>query len=350
MDCQCIVRFGGELEPDRRPDLDISGGEVLIRVTACGVCHSDLHMRAGGFDLGRGEWLSLAERGRTLPLVPGHEVAGEVIALGPKATGVSVGDSVVVYPWQGCGHCARCAAGNEHVCDAPQFLGVQIDGGYATQVKVRDARYLVPINGLDPVQIAPLACSGLTAYSAILKLGERIYDEAPVVIGAGGLGLMAIEILKSLKARAPIVVDIDPSKREAALKAGAGAAIDGAAADAVAQVQQAAGKAPEAVLDLVGAEATTRLGFNVLGKTGVLVIVGLYGGAAPWQLPFIPMKAATIRGSYVGSLAEFHELMAMVRKGALGAIPTHRHGLAEANDVLHALEAGQVIGRAVLTP
>jgi alcohol dehydrogenase, propanol-preferring len=350
MKCQCIVEYGSVLQPDSRPDIEVSGTEVLIDVKACGVCHSDLHIMAGGFDLGRGEWLSLAAQGRKLPLVPGHEVAGVVAALGPDAKGVSVGDSVVVYPWQGCGECVRCLAGDEHVCDTPLCIGTQVDGGYASQVKVRDPKYLLSTQGLDPVEVAPLACSGLTAYSAIKKLGDRIFTHPIVIIGAGGLGLMGIEILKALGAKAPVVVDIDAEKRKAALKAGASAAIDPASPNVVAEIQRAVGKAPEAAVDFVGAEATTRLGFSILGKTGNLVIVGLFGGASPWQLPLIPMKSISIVGSYLGSIPEFHHLLDLFRQKKLSPIPTYTRPLDEANQLLHALEQGQVVGRGVLVP
>jgi propanol-preferring alcohol dehydrogenase len=195
-----------------------------------------------------------------------------------------------------------------------------------------------------------MACSGLTAYSALKKVGDTLSKAPVVVIGAGGLGLMSIGLIKALGGLAPIVVDIDSAKRDAAIKAGASVVIDGASPNAAAEIMAATGKAPVAVIDFVGAETTTKLGFDVLGKTGRLVIVGLYGGASPWQLPFIPMKSATIMGSYIGSLPEFHELMGLVLDGSVEPLPTMRYKLDEANGVLDRLEHGQVIGRAILMP
>jgi propanol-preferring alcohol dehydrogenase len=169
-------------------------------------------------------------------------------------------------------------------------------------------------------------------------------------MGAGGLGLMAMALLKAMGGVSPIVVDIDPAKRQAAMEAGALAAIDGAAPDAAKQIIAAnGGKLLQGVVDLVGAPSTTGIAFDCLIKGGKLVIVGLFGGGASWPIAFIPMKALQILGSYTGSLQEMRELMQLVKEGKIKPIPVHTHPLADADKVLKSLIAGKVTGRAVLT-
>lgn len=351
MRCQCITEFGADLAPEDRPDLVPEGSEVLLRVRAVGVCHSDLHIRAGGYDLGRGRSLSFRERGMKLPHVPGHEPVAEVIAAGPEAEGqVALGETCVIYPWQGCGVCPECLEGRENLCPTPRFLGVHVDGAYATQVKVPHPRYLFPIGGMTPEAAAPLACSGLTSYSALRKVAGTLAQTPVVIIGAGGLGLMAVGLVAAMGGLPPVVVDIDADKRAAARAAGAAAAIDPAEPDALAEIAAATGGGARAVVDFVASEATATLGFDALRKPGTLVLVGLYGGAAPWSLPMIPIRAATITGSYMGSLPEFRDLMDLARAGKLPALPTATWPLDEANAALHRLEEGRIVGRAVLLP
>jgi len=350
MRCQSLTGFKKPLISETRPDPTVSGTEVLLRVTANGICHSDLHIREGSYNLGQGQTLSFGDRGMKLPLVMGHEPAGRVIALGPDAEEIDTSKDYVIYPWQGCGECHQCNLKRENYCAAPRYLGLNVDGGYADMIKIPHARYLFDIGTLSPEIAAPLACSGLTTFSALKKVEDTIAVAPVVIIGAGGLGLMAIGLVKAMGGLAPIVVDLDPTKREAALKAGAAHAIDGAAKDAVAQVQAAVGGPALAVIDLVGAESSAALAFDSIGKGGKIVMVGLFGGGAPWPLPLIPVKAATIMGSYVGSLAEFSELMELAVNGKVPALPTKTHELEEASDLLDQLEEGKIIGRAVLTP
>ncbi len=348
MHCQCVHEFGQPLRADDRADLTPTGSEVILSVTAAGVCHTDLHIRDGGYDLGHGRKLDFAKRGIALPRVMGHETVGEVIASGPDASGVDRGKKYVVYPWIGCGTCTICVSGEEQLCATPKFLGIHADGGYATQIRVPHPKYLYDIGDIPPETAAPLACSGLTAYGALKKVESTLKDHALLVIGAGGLGLMCAQLLQALGAKAPVFVDIDPVKRASALAAGACAAVDPRASDAVAQIHAAAGEAPLAAIDFVGAEATAELGFNAVGKGGTYVIVGLFGGAAPWPLPMIALRSLTIRGNYAGSPGEFSELMQLARNGAIKPIPTTRYKLDEAEDVLNSLAGGKIVGRAIL--
>jgi alcohol dehydrogenase/propanol-preferring alcohol dehydrogenase len=210
-------------------------------------------------------------------------------------------------------------------------------------------RYLLNLRGLDPATTAPYACSGVTTYSALKKV-EQHFDTPIVMFGAGGLGLMALSLLKAMGGKGAIMVDIDAKKREAAEKAGALATVDPKAPDALEQLAKKAGGPIRAVIDLVGNAATTQLGFDCLTKGGKLVIVGLFGGGATWALPLIPIKAVTIQGSYVGNLRETQELLDLVRSKKVPPIPVTRQPLAKANDALVQLQQGAVVGRTVLTP
>jgi D-arabinose 1-dehydrogenase-like Zn-dependent alcohol dehydrogenase len=281
----------------------------------------------------------------------GHEISGEVVALGPEASGVKPGDRRVIFPWIGCGECAVCRRGEEQLCNKPRSLGIYRPGGFADHIIVPHARYLLELGGLTPAQAAPFACSGLTAFGALKRVGEAVYRTQPIlVIGAGGLGLMCLALLKALGGHGAIVADIDPKKREAALAGGALAAIDAGAADAVKQAMVAA-KAPiGAAIDFVGASPTARLGIDAITRGGKYVIVGLFGGDITLALPFLPIRAITIQGSFVGSLAEFKELLALVATGKVPKLPMEERSLDHAEAALRDLKAGRIIGRAVLTP
>jgi alcohol dehydrogenase/propanol-preferring alcohol dehydrogenase len=349
-----VAEFNAPLKEVDQPTPQPTGSQVLIKVKAAGVCHSDLHIWEGGYDLGHGRKpLSLKDRGVSLPRTMGHETVGEVVAFGPDAKtaagDLKVGDVALVYPWIGCGKCEVCLAGDENMCLKPASLGVYCDGGYADHMTVPHPKYLLNLKGLDPVTAAPYACSGVTTYSALKKV-EADFKTPIVIIGAGGLGLMALSLLKAMGGKGAIVVDIDARKREAAETAGALATVDGSAPDALEQLAQKAGGPIRAVIDLVGNAKTTQLGFDCLSKGGKLVIVGLFGGGATWALPLIPIKAITIQGSYVGNLRETQELLDLVRSKKIAPIPVTPMPLARANEALVDLQKGRLVGRAVLTP
>jgi alcohol dehydrogenase/propanol-preferring alcohol dehydrogenase len=351
-----VADFNAPLKEVDAPTPQPTGTQVLIKVKAAGVCHSDLHIWEGGYDLGHGRKpLSLKDRGVSLPRTMGHESAGEVVAFGPDVTAsdkgdLKVGDIALVYPWLGCGKCPTCVNGEENMCAVkPNAIGVYCDGGYADYMIVPNAKYLINLKGLDPVTAAPYACSGVTTYSALKKI-EKDLNTPIVIIGAGGLGLMALSLLKAMGGKGAIVVDIDATKRQAAEAAGALATVDGRAADALEQLQKKAGGPIRAVIDLVGSAQTTQLGFDALSKGGKLIIVGLFGGGATFALPLIPIKAITIQGSYVGNLRETQELLDLVRAKNIPPIPVTRLPLAKANDALLDLQKGKLVGRAVLTP
>jgi propanol-preferring alcohol dehydrogenase len=351
-----VVDFNAPLKEVEEPTPAPAGTQVLIRVKAAGVCHSDLHIWEGGYELGHGRKpLSLKDRGVSLPRIMGHETVGEIVAFGPDVKDsdkgdLKKGDVALAYPWLGCGKCPTCLGGDENMCAVkPNALGVFCDGGYADHMIVPHPKYLLDLKGLDPVTAAPYACSGVTTYSALKKV-EKDFGTPIVIIGAGGLGLMALSLLKAMGGKGAIVVDIDARKREAAEKAGALATVDGKAPDALEQLAKKAGEPIRAVIDLVGNSQSTQLGFDCLTKGGKLVIVGLFGGGATFALPLIPIKAVTIQGSYVGNLRETKELLDLVRAKNVPPIPVTPLPLAKANDALVDLQQGKLVGRAVLTP
>ena len=346
-----VTTFGGPLRAIERPTPQPLGTQVLLRTLAAGVCHSDVHIWHGGYDLGHGKRLEMGSRGVSLPLTMGHEIVGEVVGLGPDARGVQVGQRVLVYPWIGCGGCAVCQRGQEHLCAQPAFLGVFRNGGYSSHVTVPHGRYLIDIGDMAPAQAAPYACSGLTAYSAIHKVDARVLaDEAVVVIGAGGVGLMAVSLLGQLAGRAPVVIEPDAGRRAAALEAGAAAAIDPNAIDCQAAVRTACGGAVWAVIDCVGAGSTVQTGLDLLCKGGQLVQVGLFGGDVTVSTPLVPMRAISWVGSYIGNLAELQALWALVAQRQFRPVPVSCRCLDQAGAALHDLEQGRVVGRVVLTP
>ena len=344
--CEC----GAPLHLSERETPEPEGAQVLLKMLAAGVCHSDLHIWDGYYEIGGGKKLMLADRGIKLPLTMGHENVGEVVALGPEAKGVKVGHVRLVNPWMGCGQCKVCQGGEENLCLMPQNVGVFSQGGYATHLLVPHPRHLFDIGNLKPEQAAPLACSGVTAFSALKKVSATLQDEPVVIIGAGGVGLMGVTLARKMGAKEVIVVDIDAGKREAASKAGANKTIDGGTADVVQQIQAATGGGAWAVIDFVGSSATVGLAVSSIIKGGTVVVVGLYGGDITVPTPYLPLRAMTLRGSYVGSQTDMAELLDLVKRAGMPPVPICTRPLDEVNATLNDLRAGKIVGRVVLTP
>jgi alcohol dehydrogenase/propanol-preferring alcohol dehydrogenase len=343
-----VVENGAPLREIELPTPEPSGTQVLLEVTHCGVCHSDLHIWEGRYDLGGGKVMNLKDRGVVLPLAMGHEIVGRVLALGPDATGVKIGDRRIVYPWVGDGTCAACLADEDNMCLKPRSIGVFQHGGYATHVLAPHPRHLIDPGTLDPALAATYACSGITVYSAIKKVMPMPPDEPLVLVGAGGLGLSALAQLHALGHRNTVVVDVSEEKRAAALAAGAAKVVDGAAADVTAGIIAAAGGRVGAIIDLVNGTASAAAAFNALRKGGKLVQVGLFGGELRIPLPLVPIQALTIQGSYVGSLKDLRELVALGQGGGLPKFPVAEVPMPQANDALMRLRDGRVTGRLVL--
>ncbi len=343
-----VVENGAPLQEIELPTPVPTGTQVLLETTHCGVCHSDLHIWEGEYDLGGGKKMSMKDRGLVLPLAMGHEIVGRVVGMGPDAKGVKVGDVRIVYPWVGCGTCAACLAEEDNMCLTGKSLGVFQNGGYATHVVAPHPRHLVDPGTLDLAVAATYACSGITVFSAIKKVMPLAASEPIVVVGAGGLGLNAIAVLKALGHANIIVVDISPEKRAAALAAGATKVVDGSGEGVTAHILEAAGGQVAAVIDLVNGTATARFSFDALRKGGKLVQVGLFGGELSLPLPLMAMRALTVQGSYVGNPKELRELVALAQAGTLAALPVTMVPQSTANAALMRLRDGQVNGRLVL--
>jgi D-arabinose 1-dehydrogenase-like Zn-dependent alcohol dehydrogenase len=345
-----IESFGKPLAEVLRETPRPQGSEVLLKVGSCGVCHSDVHLHDGHFDLGDGNKLDVT---RTLqpPRTLGHEIAGTVVGVGPDAQGIAVGDRRVVFPWIGCGQCSLCLTGDEHLCNAPRAIGIHRDGGFADHVLVPHARYLLEFDPLPEDQACTFACAGLTAYSALKKVGAVGLRDGLLIIGAGGVGLSGIRLARELYPDAPLIVaELQKSKWDIAREAGATLLVDPSADGALKALMKATGGGVAAAVDFVGAAATFAFGFGALRKAGRLVCVGLMGGSTPVVPAMVSMKAVSITGSYVGSLVEMRELMAIARRCRLHELPLTSQPLAAATQTLQALRNGQVRGRAILHP
>jgi len=318
-----------------------------MRVKHCGVCHSDVHIRDGYFDLGGGRRLPMSERGMSLPATLGHEPFGTVIAAGPDAEYIPLGCDCLVYPWTGCGDCVPCREGLDNYCMAPRMIGIQRRGGYADHLIVPHPRYLIDASGIDPVWAATLSCSGLSTYSAVSKLRPIPRDEWIAVMGAGGLGLSAISVLVALGHERIVAVDIDSTKLAEAEKAGAAATLDGRDADASSKLKEITGGALYGAVDFVGSADTAQLGLASLRKGGKLILVGLFGGEIPLSVGSTILRALTIQGSHLGSIAELKAVVALAREGKLKPIPIQTRPLSEVSRTLDELKAGAILGRVV---
>jgi D-arabinose 1-dehydrogenase-like Zn-dependent alcohol dehydrogenase len=349
MYCEAITEFGKPLQRIEGPTPTPTGTEVLVRVEHCGVCHSDIHIHEGFIGMGGGAKLPL---GLPLPHTLGHEVAGEVIGFGPHATGVEIGQHRALYSWIGCGHCAACVRGEENYCNAPRNLGCSAGtpGGYASHVMVPHPRYLIDYGATPPALAAAYMCSGLTAYGAMNKIPALGPKDEVLIVGAGGVGMMGVQFAKHLFGKGPLVADIDEGRLQAAMWAGAKAVYKTTDPEALKQLMADTEGGALGVVDFVGSESSFAFATQAVRRGGKVVVVGLFGGGMSMPIAMFPIRALTIGGSYVGSLAEAEAMMELVRAGEIDAIPVREVPLSSANQVLEDLKAGKIIGRVVLVP
>ncbi len=317
-------------------------GGVLVRVEATGLCHSDLHVM---------DWPA-GTLGWELPVTLGHEVAGTVAALGPGAAGVEEGDAVLVYgPW-GCGVCRQCVRGAENICERGRELrgsgcGLGFDGGLAEYVLVPSSRLLVPRGDLDAAHAAPLTDAALTPYHALKRELWRLHPGASVVvIGVGGLGHVAVQLIRELSPARIVAIDLRKESRRLALDAGAHAALD-ARELRTEDVRAETGPVGAAlVLDFVGSDDTVRLAASVLAAGGHVSIVGSGGSSFPTAIGTVPLEWSAGRPRW-GTLPELHEVVALARAGRL-EIEVERLRLDETIEGYRRLRRGDVAGRAVV--
>lgn len=342
---RALVLPGWQEAPEFRdvPVPEPGPGEALIRVAGAGACHSDLHLMefppgALPFDP---------------PFVLGHENTGWVEDHGLGDSVFTIGDAVAIYgPW-GCGHCRSCQLSAENYCERAGWLGkmapgIGHDGGMAKFMCVPE-RLLILLDGLDPVDAAPLTDAGLTPYHAIKRsLPLLVPGSTAVVIGAGGLGHLAIQILRTLTTSRVIVVDTAPSKLAQALELGADEAFL-PADDAIERIRSATGRlGAELVLDLVGSDDSLALAVCCSRVGGHLTVVGIAGGTLPFSFFGIPYECS-VATTYWGTAVELREVLALARAGRLH-VNVERFPLERALDAYERMRAGTITGRAVITP
>jgi alcohol dehydrogenase, propanol-preferring len=326
-------------------DEPIAGpGQVVIRVGGAGLCHSDLHMMQGDPD---------TPPPLPVPFTLGHENAGWVARVGQGVTSVQLGESVAVHGAWGCGSCARCVLGIDNYCDENLPAaggGLGRDGGLAEYMLVPHARYLLPLpDGLTPAQAAPLTDAGLTPFHAVKRSLPKLDTTAwALIIGVGGLGHMAIQILKATTAARVIAVDTRQEALDLAASLGADVVLE--AGDAVAsQVRTATkGLGADVVLDCVGTDETLRTAVASARTLGDVTLVGVAGGSVPFGYLGVP-REVSLQTVYWGSRSELREVLELASRGFLRP-ETTTFSLDQALNAYSALDRGELLGRAVVTP
>jgi len=332
------IRFEpkGEVSLVDLPTPEPAEGEVLVRVQAAGVCRTDLHL------------LHDVAGGRRGSLVPGHEVAGTITKLGPGAGRFHAGDPVVVHFELPCGRCRACIRKKTNLCAEGESLGFSVPGGYAEYVHVPEDVVLAAPRTIEIEQAATLACSGATAYHTVVTLGGADERDVVAVIGAGGVGLSAVQVAK---ARGASVVAVDPREaaRGAAKDAGADAVCE--PEDALAAILAASkDRGADLVVDLVSTGDTMQLGVAALGPGGRLVEVAPGDETLAVSPALLMGKEIALLGAHSSTMADFARAVALAEAKLLKPVVTRRAALSEAEAVLRDLEAGRIVGRAVLLP
>jgi propanol-preferring alcohol dehydrogenase len=327
------------------------GSQVLIKVNSSGVCHSDIHLWEGGYEGPSGQFLKATDRGVKYPLTPGHEIAGTVESMGEEAEGFNKNERVIVFPWIGEGLCPACRIGQENLCDKPRSLGIYTDGGYADYVLVPNYKYLVKLDeDMDLDASATLSCSALTAYGAIKNTDLKPNNNV-VIVGAGGLGLMAMQIAKAISGAKIIAMDLDDQKLDIAKKNGADNTINSKKQDPLKAIMELTDKmGADAIIDFVNASKTVETDMQLLRRRGKLVLVGLFGGELKLNLITMPTRAYKIIGSYTGSISEMVELVSLAKRGVIKPVVSNRFRLDQATEALTMLKEGKVVGRGVINP
>jgi NAD+-dependent secondary alcohol dehydrogenase Adh1 len=324
------------LELVERPTPEVSQpNDVLVRIGGAGVCATDLHAIDG----------LMEPAGVTLPRVLGHENAGWVEDVGAGVTTVAEGDAVLVYPPYSCGLCVACRRGNDMHCARHEFTGLSVDGGFAEYVVVSE-RSLLPLPaGVEPAAVAPHADAGLTAYHAVRRLAHlAVPGSTAVVVGAGGVGHIALQLIRELGSSSVVVVDTDERRRRLATELGADEVVDGA--DAVRELS--GGRGADLVFDFVGTDQTHADSAAMLARGGTYSVIG-YGGTIAIPSPALVVNEQSVVGNLVGSWIDLWELLQLHAAGRV-TLKTETHSLDAVNDVLQKLRDGDVTGRAVLVP
>jgi alcohol dehydrogenase, propanol-preferring len=346
-----IIEINQPLQIQENKTPKPKGYQVLVKVQSSGVCHSDIHLWEGGYEGPQGQFLKTTDRGVKYPLTPGHEIAGVIDSLGEQTEGFKKDEKVLVYPWIGEGLCPACRTGDENICDKPRSLGIYNDGGYSDYVLIPNYKYLVKLGDeLDTDTSAPLSCSALTAYGAV-KNGNLTPNDNVVIVGTGGLGLMAIQLAKAITGSRIIALDRDDNKLKAAKENGADDIINSKKEDPVKGVMELTDKmGADAVIDFVNASTTVDVDMNLLRRRAKLVLVGLFGGELKLNLITMPTRSYKLIGSYTGNMNDLIELVSLAKRGIIKPIISNKFRLEEATKALRMLKNGKILGRGVINP
>jgi len=329
------------------PAPEVGPGQVLVEVAGCGLCHSDLTMLQ--MSAAFGEAL-----GWRVPFTLGHETAGRVAALGPGVDGLAVGDAVALTSPSSCGVCGHCRAGRDSACtfgDAGRGYGR--DGGLARYVRVDGTRSVLALGALDPRHAGPLTDAGATSFHAVRRVRDELgVGSVAVVIGIGGLGSLAVQILRATTDARIVAVDIDDARRRRAADLGAHDVVDGSAEElhrALRRFATEGSDGVDAIIDIVGTDATIKAGLAALRRGGAFALVGAAGGgfARPWfgGLP----REATITAVQGSSIADARGVLDLAQQGRI-RVDVDEFALARVAEAYAALDAGTLAGRAVIIP
>lgn len=328
--------FGGAINLVQLPTPEPGAEDVLVQVLAAGVCRTDLHL------------LDEVKAGDHPPLIPGHEIAGRITKIGPDVYTVKVGDPVGVHFEQPCGRCRQCRRKRTNLCEEGTTLGFDAPGGYAEFVVAKQTTILPLPPNFDLALAAPLGCSGATAYRAVVGLGQAEEEDVLVIIGAGGVGLSAIQVSKAYNARV-FVIEAREEARKAALDSGANRAVSPGEARAAFR-DFAAEAGADVAIDFVGTKATFELGRSLLGPGGRFVAVAPGSEAIEVTANDLVDGGKAYLGAHSSTMADFARAISLAEAGRLRPVVTRKAPLANAADVLKDLRAGKIVGRAVLFP
>jgi NAD+-dependent secondary alcohol dehydrogenase Adh1 len=312
---------------------------VLVRVGGAGVCATDLHAIDG----------MMEPAGVSLPRVLGHENAGWVAAVGDFVSTVAVDDPVIVYPPYSCGLCVPCRRGTDMHCVNHEFTGLSLDGGFAEYVLVTERSLIKLPQGVEPAQVAPHADAGITAYHAVRRVAHLARPGTNVaVIGVGGVGHIAVQLLHELGSGRVLAIDTDPRRRELAREVGADEVLEGGPGVESVVRDATDGHGADVVVDFVGSDQTHAAAMEMLARNGTYSVVG-YGGALSLPSLLLIAQEQSLVGNLVGSWTDLHELVQLHAAGRI-KLKSETHPLSAVNDVLAKLRDGEVTGRAVLVP
>jgi len=334
MKAALVTALGHDLSVEEVPMPEPGPGEVLVKLIASGVCHTDLHAAEGDWPVKPSP-----------PFIPGHEGVGEIVALGAGVTNHAVGDMVGnAWVWSACGTCRFCRTGWETLCEQQQNSGYSVNGSFG-QYMVVDARFAVRIPaGADPVEVAPILCAGVTVYKG-LKMTEARPGQWVVISGIGGLGHVAVQYARAMGLRVA-AVDIADDKLALAKKHGAELVVNALEVDAAAAIQMATGGADGVLVTAVHASAFAQA-IGMARRGGTIVLTGLPPGDFPASIFEIVLKGLTVRGSIVGTRQDMDEALDFYARGLIH--PTvHERDLTDINDVFAEMRRGAIDGRVVV--